>query len=90
MQASTDRIQVTQAGSLPRTDALVAANAAREFQEDGFTLRRTPEFDELLEDAVTGLVRHQLDVGLAATAMKIRVPHGCVPCRNHITKDRMP
>lgn len=66
MQASTDRIQVTQAGSLPRTDALVAANAAREFQEDGFTLRRTPEFDALLEDAVTGLVRHQLDVGLTA------------------------
>lgn len=64
MQPSTDRIQVTQAGSLPRTNELVAANAAREFADDGFTLQRTPEFDRLLQEAVTGLVQHQLDAGL--------------------------
>ena len=58
MQASTDRIQVSHAGSLPRTDELVAANAAREFEDDGFTLKRTPEYDALLQDAVTGLVQH--------------------------------
>jgi len=66
MQASTDRIQVSHAGSLPRTDELVAANAAREFEEDGFTLKRSPEFDALLQEAVTGLVQHQLDVGVTA------------------------
>jgi len=66
MQASTDRIQVSHAGSLPRTPELVAANAAREFEEDGFTLKRSPEYDALLQDAVTGLVQHQLDVGVTA------------------------
>ncbi|HWL02868.1 MAG TPA: epoxyalkane--coenzyme M transferase, partial [Microbacteriaceae bacterium] len=66
MQASTDRIQVSHAGSLPRTPELVAANAAREFEEDGFTLKRSPEYDALLQDAVTGLVQHQLDVGITA------------------------
>lgn len=66
MQASTDHIQVSHAGSLPRTPELVAANAAREFDEDGFTLKRSPEYDALLQDAVTGLVQHQLDVGITA------------------------
>jgi len=64
MKASTDRIQVTHAGSLPRTPELVAANAAREFEDDGFTLKRTPEFDRLLSEAVTGLVRDQIDAGV--------------------------
>lgn len=35
-------IQTTTAGSLPRTDAIIAANAARTFEGDGFTLVSTP------------------------------------------------
>ena len=44
-------IQTTPAGSLPRTQALIDANAAREFEDDGFTLKSSPEFEGLLADA---------------------------------------
>ena len=58
MLRSTDRIQTTHAGSLPRTDALLAANAQR---SDG----AAPEgFADLLASEVTDLVRRQLDAGI--------------------------
>lgn len=58
MLRSTDRIQTTHAGSLPRTDALLAANAER-------ARGATPEgFAQLLTDEVTDLVRRQLDAGI--------------------------
>ena len=59
-----DRIHTSHSGSLPRTQGLIAANAARAFAEDGFTLERTPEFEGLLTDAVVDLVQHQKDLGI--------------------------
>ncbi|KNC20124.1 methionine synthase [Arthrobacter sp. RIT-PI-e] len=61
---TNERIHTTHAGSLPRTPELIAANAARTFAEDGFTLQRTPEFEGLLTDAVVDLVRRQHDAGI--------------------------
>ena len=57
-------IPTTHAGSLPRTPELIAANAARTFADDGFTLERTSEFDGLLTGAVIDLVRRQKDLGI--------------------------
>ncbi|WP_043497334.1 cobalamin-independent methionine synthase II family protein [Georgenia sp. SUBG003] len=58
MLSSTDRIQTTHAGSLPRTPELIAANAAREAggEAEGFA--------DLLRAAVTDLVQRQLDLGI--------------------------
>ncbi|WP_167047256.1 cobalamin-independent methionine synthase II family protein [Salinibacterium sp. ZJ454] len=64
MQNSATRIQTTHAGSLPRTPELIAANEAREFSDDGFTLKRTAEFDALLTAAVIDLVQRQKDAGI--------------------------
>ncbi|ROS54428.1 cobalamin-independent methionine synthase II family protein [Frigoribacterium sp. PhB24] len=64
MTTTSGRIQTTHAGSLPRTPELIAANDARALGEDGFTLERTPEFDNLLTDAVVDLVRRQNDLGI--------------------------
>lgn len=64
MLSSTDRIQTSHAGSLPRTPELIAATAARGFEDDGFTLRHTPEFDDLVTAAVADLVQRQLDAGI--------------------------
>jgi 5-methyltetrahydropteroyltriglutamate--homocysteine methyltransferase len=61
---SSERIQTTHAGSLPRTPELIAANEARSFADDGLTLQRTPEFDGLLSDAVTDLVARQASIGI--------------------------
>lgn len=61
---SPDRIETSHAGSLPRTPELIAANDARALGPDGFTLERTPEFDELLTAAVADLVRRQEDLGI--------------------------
>lgn len=58
------RIQTTTAGSLPRTDALLQATAAREFAADGFTLLRTPEYDALVAQAVADVVQRQRDAGI--------------------------
>ncbi|MFP7835210.1 cobalamin-independent methionine synthase II family protein [Marisediminicola sp. LYQ134] len=55
---------VSHAGSLPRSPELIAANDARSFADDGFTLERTPEFDELLTAAVVELVQRQVDLGV--------------------------
>ena len=60
----TKRIETTQAGSLPRTPELIAANDARRIADDGFTLERTPEFDALLTGAVVDLVARQQDYGI--------------------------
>lgn len=57
-------IATTTAGSLPRTEALIAANAARTIADDGFTLETTPEFEELVSDAVSGVVAKQREVGI--------------------------
>ncbi|PRY69687.1 5-methyltetrahydropteroyltriglutamate--homocysteine methyltransferase [Glaciihabitans tibetensis] len=65
MKDSSDRIQTTHAGSLPRTPELIAANEARTFAEDGFTLLRTPEFERLLADAVNDLVARQAAIGIS-------------------------
>lgn len=58
------QIETTTAGSLPRTDALIAANAARTFEDDGFTLKVTPEYQELVAEAVRDVVERQRDVGI--------------------------
>lgn len=57
-------IATTTAGSLPRTDALIAANAARELEDDGFTLRSTPEFQGLVAEAVRDVVERQRALGI--------------------------
>ena len=57
-------IETTTAGSLPRTEALIAANAAREFADDGFTLRETPEFTALVAEAVRDVVDRQRQIGI--------------------------
>ncbi|WP_108718479.1 cobalamin-independent methionine synthase II family protein [Miniimonas sp. S16] len=57
-------IATTTAGSLPRTDALIAANAARTFEDDGFTLRSTPEVQELTAQAVADVVARQREAGI--------------------------
>ncbi|HWS49803.1 MAG TPA: cobalamin-independent methionine synthase II family protein [Microbacterium sp.] len=58
------RIQVSHAGSLPRTDELIAANARRQFADDGFTLEITDDFRESLSREVDALVQRQLDAGV--------------------------
>jgi len=58
-------IQTTTAGSLPRTDALIAANAARPFADDGFTfVGGDATFDALVDDAVADVVRRQREAGI--------------------------
>lgn len=57
-------ISTTTAGSLPRTDALLAANAARTLAADGFTLESTPEYESLLATAVSEVVARQREVGI--------------------------
>ena len=58
MIRSTDHILTSQAGSLPRTPELIAANAAREAGQDA------GDHAALLRDAVTDLVRRQVELGL--------------------------
>ncbi|MFC7430891.1 MULTISPECIES: cobalamin-independent methionine synthase II family protein [unclassified Agrococcus] len=57
-------ILTTHAGSLPRTPALLAANAARTVSADGFTLERTAEHDALVTAAVADVVVRQRDAGI--------------------------
>jgi 5-methyltetrahydropteroyltriglutamate--homocysteine methyltransferase len=64
MRNSADRIQTTHAGSLPRTPELIAANNAREFEADGFTLKRTAEYVRLESQAVADLVARQKAIGI--------------------------
>lgn len=57
-------IATTTSGSLPRTTALIEANAARTFEDDGFTLRSTPEYTEQVAAAVADVVQRQRDAGI--------------------------
>ena len=57
-------IETTTAGSLPRTEALIAANAAREFEADGFTLKVTPEHEALVAETVRDVVERQREAGI--------------------------
>lgn len=57
-------IETTTAGSLPRTRALIEANASREFEDDGFTLKSTPEFEALVAEAVRDVVARQREAGI--------------------------
>ncbi|MGP6169599.1 hypothetical protein ACTU6V_00145 [Microbacterium sp. A204] len=52
-------IQTTTSGSLPRTQALLDANASRSLAEDGFTLESTPQFEALIGEAVAKVVERQ-------------------------------
>jgi 5-methyltetrahydropteroyltriglutamate--homocysteine methyltransferase len=60
MRCSADRILTSHVGSLPRPDALIEANRAREAGET------TDEaaFQETLRSAVADAVRHQRDLGI--------------------------
>ena len=58
------KIETTTAGSLPRTEALIEANAARTFEDDGFTLKSTPEHEALVAEAVRDVVDRQREVGI--------------------------
>ncbi|WP_454149825.1 cobalamin-independent methionine synthase II family protein [Microbacterium lacticum] len=57
-------VQTTTSGSLPRTQALLDANRARTFGDDGFTLRSTPEVDALTAQAVADVVERQRAAGI--------------------------
>lgn len=57
MTQNTLPVQVSHAGSLPRTPELLAANAARLAGADG-------DFDTVLADAVVDVVQAQLDAGV--------------------------
>lgn len=57
-------IRTSTAGSLPRTDALLTANAGRSFADDGFTLERSPEHDALTRAAVADVVERQRALGI--------------------------
>lgn len=57
-------IRTTQAGSLPRTPELLAANEARQFADDGLTLLSSPDFDALLTKAVIDIVDRQNKIGI--------------------------
>ncbi|SER72498.1 5-methyltetrahydropteroyltriglutamate--homocysteine methyltransferase [Propionibacterium cyclohexanicum] len=57
-------IATTTAGSLPRTPALIAANAARPVAADGFTLGTSPEVEALTGKAVADVVERQRQAGI--------------------------
>ncbi len=59
MRNSSERIEVTHAGSLPRPDALREANRKR-LQQGG----QLDGFDELLASSVEQVVRRQKDIGI--------------------------
>lgn len=57
-------IRTTTAGSLPRSEALLAASAARSFTDDGFTFAASPEVDRLTDAAVAEVVERQRAAGI--------------------------
>jgi 5-methyltetrahydropteroyltriglutamate--homocysteine methyltransferase len=57
-------VATTTSGSLPRTAALIEANAARALADDGFTLQSTPEFEALTARAVADVVERQRAAGI--------------------------
>jgi len=60
MRASSDHILTSHAGSLPRPDALIEANRAREAGET----TEEHAFQQTLRAAVGAVVRHQKDLGI--------------------------
>ena len=60
MRQSSDRILTTHVGSLPRPDALIEANRAREAGE----AVDEAAFQHSLRDGVADVVRHQRDLGI--------------------------
>src|SRR5215471_8177972 len=60
MRASTDHILTSHAGSLPRPDALIEANRAREVGDAAVE----PSYDDVLRQSVSDIVRHQRDLGI--------------------------
>ena len=60
MQHSRDRIVTSHAGSLPRPDALIAANQARQSGSDIDEAR----FQTQLQSAVVDVVRRQQELGI--------------------------
>jgi 5-methyltetrahydropteroyltriglutamate--homocysteine methyltransferase len=60
MRASTDHILTSHAGSLPRPDALIEANRAREAGDAAVE----PSYDDVLRQSVIDIVRHQRHLGI--------------------------
>jgi 5-methyltetrahydropteroyltriglutamate--homocysteine methyltransferase len=60
MRTSSDRILTSHAGSLPRPDALIEANRAREAGE----ATDEPAFQQTLRAAVGDVVRRQKELGI--------------------------
>src|SRR6266852_6556851 len=60
MRTSAERILTSHVGSLPRPDALIAANRARDAGE----ARDEAGFRQLLRQSVADVVRHQRDLGI--------------------------
>ena len=60
MRRGADRILTSHVGSLPRPDALIAANRAREAGET----QDEAEFQQMLGESVTDIVRRQRDIGI--------------------------
>src|SRR5690625_2449040 len=57
-------IDTTTAGSLPRSQELIAANKASKVGADGFTLEVTDEFEELVHQATADVVAKQRQAGI--------------------------
>lgn len=57
-------IKTTTSGSLPRTQALLDANASRSLADDGFTLESNPQFETLIGEAVADVVERQRRAGI--------------------------
>ncbi|WP_392507498.1 cobalamin-independent methionine synthase II family protein [Naumannella halotolerans] len=57
-------IRTSQAGSLPRTEALIAANRDSRLADDGFTLVPDSGFDQVLSEQVRELVQRQRNLGI--------------------------
>jgi 5-methyltetrahydropteroyltriglutamate--homocysteine methyltransferase len=61
MRMSRDHILTTQVGSLPRPEDLLEANQGREANP---SVANDRHFTDLLQKAVTGVVRHQQELGI--------------------------
>jgi 5-methyltetrahydropteroyltriglutamate--homocysteine methyltransferase len=60
MRTSSDHILTSHAGSLPRPDALIEANRAREAGE----VPDESGYDGVLRQSVADIVRHQRELGI--------------------------
>lgn len=60
----SDAVATTTAGSLPRTEELIRANAARSFSADGFTFAPNGDHEALTAAAVADVVERQRQAGI--------------------------